>query len=270
MFLWCFSDAMDSESVKEEASISDGSDRLECVKNEASVCEESDRCESSISADDKDESGIEQGFEPERSKTDNSATELKKELESPVKALDSPSLPLVPINLQSHLKRNDRIKTVNRSFKRVSGTMKKTNSSCENSPEKSPSQFIPSANTNKQYNSPYRTQYSRRPLAITSGRQPRGNKAPDMFGDIVIKDRFRTRSQFQTPVRRGILKHPSGSKLTGTGVKYATIAKKSKLISPKGRFLYQMKKQFELYKLSGGLNLRNEMRRKLTIKALIF
>ena len=207
------------------------------------MTDESDHRESSTCGDDKDESGIEQDFEPKtdaeqlvNSNTDNSVTEPKQELESPHKTPESSPAPLIPINLKSHLKRNDRIKTLNRSSKRVPNSVEQTVSSCESSPEKSPS-FMPS-NSNKTQISQYRAQYSRRTLAITpSARQPRRTKVPEMFGDIIIKDRFRARSQFQSPARKGILKPPNGSKLPATGAKYAMTVKKSKLVPSKGRLL---------------------------------
>lgn len=217
----CCSETKDCESVKDEVSISD----------------ESERCESSTS-DDKDESGIEQDFEPAtvdeilNSKTDQSTIELRKEPSSPDKAPESPPMPLIPINLKSHLKRNDRIKTSNRISKRAPDKMEQIGSSCDSSPEKCPS-FIPSKLSVKKQLPPYRVQYSRG-FSVAPSRQPRRKKVPEMFGDIIIKDRFRARSQIQSPVRKGILKYPNGSKSAAAGVRYAATPKKSKVISSKG------------------------------------
>ena len=253
-----FSDLNESEKLKNDvSSVLKETDSCESTKDE-----ESDRCESTISADDKDESGIEQDFEPtgdepviklkpndhnnepriknecpDNSLTKNVSTELNNGLESSTKTTESLPSPLVPINLKSHLKRNDKIKSPNRNFNRASGTMEHIYKSCKSSPEKCPS-FTPLANTNKPYTSPYRTQYSRRPLATTPAWQHRRNKAPEMFGDIVIKDRFKARTQFPSPSRKGILKHPNGSRLASNGVKHATATKKSKLSPPKGRLSY--------------------------------
>ncbi|KAM7426617.1 hypothetical protein ABFA07_022117 [Porites harrisoni] len=249
------SDVNECEKLKNDvSSVLKETDSSEITKDE-----ESDRCESTISADDKDESGIEQDFEPtgdepaiklkpndynsepriknecpHNSITENVSTELNNDLESSAKTTESLPSPLVPINLKSHLKRNDKIKSTNRSFNRVSGTTEHIYKSCKSSPEKCPS-FTPLANINKPYTSPYRTQYSRRPLATTPAWQHRRNKAPEMFGDIVIKDRFKTRTQFPSPSRKGILKHPNGSRLASNGVKHATATKKSKLSPPKGK-----------------------------------
>ncbi|KAM7430162.1 hypothetical protein ABFA07_019092 [Porites harrisoni] len=249
------SDLNESEKLKNDvSSVLKETDSCESTKDE-----ESDRCESTISADDKDESGIEQDFEPtgdepaiklkpndhnnepriknecpDNSLTKNVSTELNNGLESSTKTTESLPSPLVPINLKSHLKRNDKIKSPNRNFNRASGTMEHIYKSCKSSPEKCPS-FTPLANTNKPYTSPYRTQYSRRPLATTPAWQHRRNKAPEMFGDIVIKDRFKARTQFPSPSRKGILKHPNGSRLASNGVKHATATKKSKLSPPKGK-----------------------------------
>lgn len=215
----------------------------ENIKDETSTADESDRCESSTSGDDKDESGIEQDFEPKTNEQldnlniDRSSKELKKELESP----KSPPVPaLIPINLKSHLKRNDEVKTPNQRSRRVPGTTNEVGSSSEGSPEKSP-KLIPSSN-NKKQNSPYRPQFQRRPLNIKPTRQPRRNKAPEMFADIIIKDRSRTRSQYSSPVRKGILKHPNGSKYVATGVKYAKTQKKNKLVSSKGMAFNSVKR----------------------------
>lgn len=220
-----FSDTKDCESVKDEVSLSD----------------ESERCESSTSADDKDESGIEQDFDPtiveegSNSKTDESTIELRKEPSKPEKATEMPPVPLIPINLKSHLKRNDRIKTFNRISKRVPGTMEQSGRSCDSSPEKCAS-FVPSKSIKKQF-SPYRAQYSRG-FSGAPSRQPRRNKVPEMFGDIIIKDRIRGRSQIQSPVRKGILKYPNSSRSAATGVKYAATPKKSKVTSSKGMLMF--------------------------------
>ena len=256
-----FSDVNECEKLKNEVSnVLEERDSCESTKDE-----ESDRCESTISADDKDESGIEQDFEPtgdepaiklkpndynnepgtKNERPDNSLTEnvsteqLNNDLESSAKTTESLPSPLVAINLKSHLKRNDKIKSPNRNFNRVSGTMEHIYKSCKSPPEKCPS-FTPVAKTNKPYTSPYRTQYSRRPLATTHAWQHRRNKAPEMFGDIVIKDRYKARTQFPSPVRKGILKHPNGSRFASNGVKHATATKKSKLSPSKGRFIYQI------------------------------
>jgi len=216
----------------------------ESTKDEVSVSDESDRCESSTSGEEKNESGIEQDFDPKpdeklvNSNIEHSTTELKKELESPVQIPESTPMPLVPINLKSRLKRNDRIKTLNRSSKGIPGTIDHNRSGCESSPEKSAS-FIPS-NSNKKQSSSYRPQYTRRPLVITTARQPRRKKVPEMFGDIISKDHLRTRAQFQSPVRKGILKNPNSSRLAFTGVKYATTQKRNKRISSKGMLLFQL------------------------------
>ncbi|XP_078373572.1 uncharacterized protein LOC144657137 isoform X2 [Oculina patagonica] len=210
------------------------------VKDEVSISGESERCESSTSAEDKDESGIEQDFEPTtvdqnlNSNANQSTTELKKEPFKPDKAPESPSLPLIPINLKSHLKRNDRIKTLNRIPKRVPNKMEQGGSSCDSSPEKCPS-FLPTKTINiRKQLPPHRVQYSRG-FSVTPPRQSRRNKVPEMFGDIIIKDRFRARSQIQSPVRKGILKHPNASRSAAMGVKYATTPKKSRAISSKGK-----------------------------------
>ncbi|XP_073231808.1 uncharacterized protein [Porites lutea] len=250
-----FSDVNECEKLKNDVS----SVLKETDSSESTKDEESDRCESTISADDKDESGIEQDFEPtgdepaiklkpndynnepriknecpDNSITENVSTELNNDLESSAKTTESLPSPLVPINLKSHLKRNDKIKSPNRNFNLVSGNMEHIYKSCKSSPEKCAS-FTPLANTNKPYTSPYRTQYSRRPLATTPAWQHRRSKAPEMFGDIVIKDRFKARTQFPSPSRKGILKHPNGSRLASNGVKHATATKKSKLSPPKGK-----------------------------------
>lgn len=220
-----FSDTKDCESVKDEVSLSD----------------ESERCESSTSADDKDESGIEQDFDPttveegSNLKTDESTIELRKEPSKPEKATEMPPVSLIPINLKSHLKRNDRIKTFNRISKRVPGTMEQSGRSCDSSPEKCAS-FVPSKSIKKQF-SPYRAQYSRG-FSGAPSRQPRRNKVPEMFGDIIIKDRIRGRSQIQSPVRKGILKYPNSSRSAATGVKYAATPKKSKVTSSKGMLMF--------------------------------
>ena len=171
------------------------------------------------------------------SNTDHPTIELRKESSKPEKAPESPPMPLIPINLKSHLKRNDRIKTLNRIPKRIPGKIEQSGSSCDSSPEKCPS-FLPSKTINirKQF-PPQRVQYSRG-FSVTPSRQPRRNKVPEMFGDIIIKDRFRGRSQIQSPVRKGILKHPNASKSTAMGVKYAATPKKSKVISSKGMFIF--------------------------------
>ena len=213
----------------------------ENIKDETSTADESDRCESSTSGDDKDESGIEQDFEPKTNEQidhlniDHSSKELKKELESP----KSPPVPaLIPINLKSHLKRNDEVKTLNQRSR--PGTIDQVGSSSEGSPEKS-LKLIPSSN-NKKQNSPYRPQFQRGPLNIKPTRQPHRNKAPEMFADIIIKDRSRTRSQYPSPVRKGILKHPNGSKYAVTGAKYAKTQKKNKLVSSKGMAFHSVKR----------------------------
>ena len=216
-----FSDTKDCESVKDEVSVSD----------------ESERCESSTSADDKEESGIEQDFDPSTagegssSKTNESTTELRKKPSKSEKAPEMPPVPLIPINLKSHLKRNDRIKTFTRISKSVPGTMEQSERSCDSSPEKCAS-FVPSNNIKKQF-SPYRAQYSRGCVG-TPSRQPRRKKVPEMFGDIIIKDRIRGRSQTQSPARRGILKYPSSSRSATLEVKYAATPKKNKVKSSKG------------------------------------
>ena len=213
----------------------------ESVKDEVAVSDESERCESSTSADDKDESGIEQDFDPttaeegSNSKTDESTTELRKEPSESEKAPEMPSVPLIPINLKSHLKRNDRIKTFNRISKRVPGRVEQSGTSCDSSPEKCAS-FVPSKSIKKQF-SPYRAQCSRG-FSGTPSRQPRRNKVPEMFGDIIIKDRIRGRSQIQSPARKGILKYPSSSRSTVMGVKYAAIPKKSKNAPSKGMLIF--------------------------------
>lgn len=223
------------------------SDTKDCdsVKDEVSISGESERCESSTSADDKDESGIEQDFEPTtvdqilNSNTDQSTTKLEKEPSKPEKAPESPPIPLIPINLKSHLKRNDRIKTLNQIPKRVPSKMEQGGSSCDSSPEKCPS-FLPAKTINirKQLPSPHRVQYSRG-FSVTPSRQLRRKKVPEMFGDIIIKERFRARSQIQSPVRKGILKHPNASRSAAMGVKYAATPKKSKAISSKGMFIFR-------------------------------
>ena len=214
----------------------------ESVKDEVSVSDESERCESSTSADDKEESGIEQDFDPTtveegcNSKTDESTTELRKEPPSKSeKAPEMPPVPLIPINLKSHLKRNDRIKTFTGVSKRVPGTMERSERSCDSSPEKCAS-FVPSNSIKKQF-SPYRAQYSRG-FTGTLSRQPRRKKVPEMFGDIIIKDRIRGRSQIQSPARKGILKYPSSSRSAAMGVKYAATPKKIKVTSSKGMLIF--------------------------------
>lgn len=159
------------------------------------------------------------------SNTEQSTTELKKEPRIPDKTPESPNMPLTPINLKSHLKRNDRIKTLNRNSKRVPDNMKQSESRFNSSPEKCPS-FVPSK----------RVQHSRG-FSVTPSKQPRRNKVPEMFGDIIIKDRYRATSKYQSPVRKGILKYPNNSKPAATGVKYAATPKKNKAISLKGTFI---------------------------------
>ena len=144
----------------------------------------------------------------------------------------SPVPALIPINLKSHLKRNDEVKTLNQRSKRVPGTMDQIGSSCEGSTEES-LRLIPSRN-NKKHNPPDRPQFLRRPLNIKPTRQPRRNKAPEMFADVIIKDRSRTRSQYPSPVRKGVLKHPNGLKYAATSVQYAKTQKKHKLVTSKG------------------------------------
>ena len=220
-YICLFSDTKDRESVKDEVSVSD----------------ESEHCESSTSGDDKDESGIEQDFDPATveagfsSKTDDSTTELRREPCKSEKAPEVPPVPLIPINLKSHLKRNDRIKTFTRISKRLPGTMEQSERSSDSSPEKCAS-FVPLNNIKKQF-SPYRAQCSRG-FTGTPSRQPRRKKVPEMFGDIVINDRFRARSQTLSPARKGILKYPSSSRSAVMGVKYAATPKKSKVTSSKG------------------------------------
>lgn len=213
----------------------------ESVKDEVSVSDESERCESSTSGDDKDESGIEQDFDPatveegSNSKTDESTTELIRQPSMSEKAPEMPPVPLIPINLKSHLKRNDRIKTFNRISTRLPGTMEQSDRSCDSSPEKCAS-FVPSNSIKKQF-SPYRAQCSRGFTGIPS-RQPRRKKVPEMFGDIIINDRFRGRSQIQSPARKGILKYPSSSRSAAMGVKYVATPKKSKVASSKGMLIF--------------------------------
>lgn len=228
-----FSDTKDCESVKDELSVSD----------------ESERCESSTSGDDKDDSGIEQDFDPttveegSKSKTDESTTELRKEPSKSEKAPEMPPVPLIPINLKSHLKRNDRIKTFNRMSKRVAGTIEQSERRCDSSPEKCAS-FVPSNSVKKQF-SPYRAQCSR-VFTGTPLRQPRRKKVPEMFGDIIINDRFRGRTQIQSPARKGILKYPSSSRSAAMGVKYATTPNKIKVPSSKGMLSLLMESSIEL------------------------
>lgn len=219
------------------------SDTKDCdtVNDDVSVSDESERCESSTSADDKEESGIEQDFDPStveegsNSKTDESTTELRKEPSKTEKAPEMPPVPLIPINLKSHLKRNDRIKTFTRISKRIPGTVEQSERSPDSSPEKCAS-FVPSNSIKKQF-SPYRAQYSRGFIG-TPSRQPRRKKVPEMFGDIIIKDRIGGRSQIQSPARKGILKYPNSSRSAAMGVKYATTPKKSKVTSSKGMLIF--------------------------------
>ena len=228
LFYLCFSDTKDCESIKDEVSISDNSER----------------CESSTSADDKDESGIEQDFESTtvdqimNSNTDQTTIELKKEPSKLEKAPESSPKPLIPINLKSHLKRNDRIKTLNRFPKLVPGNMEHSGSSCDSSPEKCPSFLTPKTIDIRKQLPQYRVQYSRG-VSVTPSRQPRRKKVPEMFGDIIIKDHFRARSQIHPPVRKGILKQPNASKAASVGVRYAATPKKNKVISSKGMFIFR-------------------------------
>ena len=220
-----FSDTKDCESIKDEVSVSD----------------ESECCESSTSGDDKDESGIEQDFDPttveegSNSKTDESTSEFRREPSKSEKAPEMSPAPLIPTNLKSHLIRNDRIKTFTRISKRVPGTMEQSERSCDISPEKCAS-FAPSNSIKKQF-SPYRAQCSRG-FTGTPSKQPRRRKVPEMFGDIIISDRFRGRSQIQSPARKGILKYPSSSRSAAMGVKYAATPKKSKVVSSKGMLIF--------------------------------
>ena len=225
-FVYMFSDTKDCDSVKDEVSVSD----------------DSERCESSTSADDKDESGIEQDFDPttveegSNSKTEESTIELREETSKSENAPVMTPVPLIPINLKSHLKRNDRIKTFNRISKRVPGTVEQSGRSYDSSPEKCAS-FVSSKSSKKQF-SPYRAQYSR-VFSATPSRQPRQlNKVPEMFGDIIIKDRIRGRSQIQSPARKGILKYPNSSRSAVMGVKYAAIPKKGKSVSSLGMLIF--------------------------------
>lgn len=225
-FVYMFSDTKDCDSAKDEVSVSD----------------ESERCESSTSADDKAESGIEQDFDPttveegSNSKTEESTIELREETKSEPEAPVMPPVPLIPINLKSHLKRNDRIKTFNRTSKRVPGTVEQSGRSYDSSPEKCAS-FVSSKSSKKQF-LPYRAQYSR-VFSATPSRQPRQlKKVPEMFGDIIIKDRIRGRSQIQSPARKGILKYPNSSRSAVMGVKYAAIPKKGKSVSSLGMLIF--------------------------------
>lgn len=204
------------------------------------ISDESDRCESSRSGDDKEESGIEQDFEPNTDKQvvnaniNHCATERKKKIDTPCDARQTgPTVPLTPINLNSHLKRDDGIKKLDSI--RYPGIMHQTGSKCSSSSEK-PSSFTPTSSSKTQ-NSSYRSQYQRKPLDIAPVRQPRRNKAPELFENIIIKDRFRARSQYSSPLKKGILKNANGSKYSTTGVKYSTIQEKNNLAPFQGMAL---------------------------------
>ncbi|XP_022777976.1 uncharacterized protein LOC111319476 isoform X2 [Stylophora pistillata] len=212
----------------------------ESIKDEVSLLDESERCDSSTSAEDKDESGIEQDFEPAianqtlSTNTKQSTTELKPDPANLNETADSSRMTLNPINLKSHLIRNDRIKTLNRNSQRVPDKMKQRKSSCNSSPEKFPSFVSPKA-VQRQLLS-QRVQYSRGFSIKSTPRQVRQSKVPELFGDIVIKDQRSATSKHPSPLRKGILKYPSNSKSSAAGVRYApAIPKKNKALSQKGK-----------------------------------
>lgn len=214
----------------------------ESIKDEVSLLDESERCDSSTSAEDKDESGIEQDFEPAianqtlSTNTKQSTTELKPDPANLNETADSSRMTLNPINLKSHLIRNDRIKTLNRNSQRVPDKMKQRKSSCNSSPEKFPSFVSPKAVQRQLL--PQRVQYSRGFSIKSTPRQVRQSKVPELFGDIVIKDQRSATSKHPSPLRKGILKYPSNSKSSAAGVRYApAIPKKNKALSQKGMSL---------------------------------
>ena len=189
----------------------------ECIKDELSVLDESERCDSSTSTEDKEESGIEQDFEPAianqtlRTNTEQSTTELKPNSVSLDKIANSYRMTLNPINLKSHLTRNDRIKTsLTRNSQRVPDEMKQKKNSCNSYPEKFPS-IVPSKGFQRQF-FPQRVQHSRALSVKPTPRQARRNKVPELFGDIIIKDQRSATSKYQSPIRKGILKYPGNSK----------------------------------------------------------
>lgn len=212
----------------------------ECIKDELSVLDESERCDSSTSTEDKEESGIEQDFEPAianqtlRTNTEQSTTELKPNSVSLDKIANSYRMTLNPINLKSHLTRNDRIKTsLTRNSQRVPVEMKQKKNSCNSYPEKCPS-IVPSKGFQRQF-FPQRVQHSRALSVKPAPRQARRNKVPELFGDIIIKDQRSATSKYQSPIRKGILKYPGNSKSSAAGVRCAAaMPKKNKAMSQKG------------------------------------
>lgn len=213
----------------------------ECIKDELSVLDESERCDSSTSTEDKEESGIEQDFEPAianqtlRTNTEQSTTELKPNSVSLDKIANSYRMTLNPINLKSHLTRNDRIKTsLTRNSQRVPVEMKQKKNSCNSYPEKCPS-IVPSKGFQRQF-FPQRVQHSRALSVKPAPRQARRNKVPELFGDIIIKDQRSATSKYQSPIRKGILKYPGNSKSSAAGVRCAAaMPKKNKAMSQKDK-----------------------------------
>ena len=207
------------------------------------MADETERCESSTSAEEssKDESGI----EPDMESTDGSPlkvtpqpplSDAKEWISTSRSNLGPHAVPLVPINLKSHLKPNEKIKKFDRISKRASIKTEPIPESPGSPIEKCPT-FISS--TRKEM-SVQNVKYSQR-LAVNSFREPSRNRAPEMFGDLITKDGATKRSQYRSLVRRGILKNPSRSKFGTTEPKLMTTSKKKKDIVSKGEFVVKKK-----------------------------
>lgn len=204
------------------------SEAIGCLIGEEYACDESDRCESSTSVEGcKEDSGIEQDFEP-KTKIEKPLPEVKKEVGSQIQSSEVPPVQLVPTNhvLNTHLKQNHGKQTTESPISEFVTNHARNHSTGKGykcSFQNMPTLVASLANSTKPY--------PRVTPVVTYARTPRNNKNREMFGELILKDGFRTASLYQFPIRKESGKRPNNSKHSTPSTVERTSKKKNKVLS---------------------------------------